>query len=155
MLVREVNEFLGHLLFKIKSRVEALQRADRFLESFEPLGVFATAVASNLRVLLTDRVALLLNLLAKTWQHFHVALTALDLLIENYPIETLTALGKFFGQLEVSAGDKAEPVHALLHHVLGFFDPLGYLHLLLAGQKRNLTHLLEIHPHRVVQNIEL
>ena len=38
---------------------------------------------------------------------------------------------------------------------LRFFDPLGNLHFLLAGQQRHLAHLLEIHPHRVIENIEL
>ena len=39
--------------------------------------------------------------------------------------------------------------------IFGFLDPLGNLHFLLAGQQRHLAHLLEIHPHRVVENIEL
>src|SRR5438094_778232 len=43
----------------------------------------------------------------------------------------------------------------LLHHYLGFFDPFGYFHFLSPGQKWDLAHLLEIHPHRVVQNINL
>ena len=33
-------------------------------------------------------------------------------------------------------------------------DALGNLHLLLARQQRHLAHLLEIHPHRVVQNVQ-
>ena len=51
--------------------------------------------------------------------------------------------------------DKAEPIDLLLHHVFGFLDSFGDFHLLLPSQQRNLAHLLEIHAHRVVQNIEL
>ena len=39
--------------------------------------------------------------------------------------------------------------------ISGLFDPLGNLHFLLARQQRHLAHLLEIHPDRVIENIEL
>ena len=39
--------------------------------------------------------------------------------------------------------------------IFGFLDPLGNLHFLLARQQRHLAHLLEIHPHRVIENVEL
>ena len=51
--------------------------------------------------------------------------------------------------------DEAKPVDELLHLELGVLDPLGNLHFLLAGQQRHLAHLLEIHPHRVVEDVEL
>ena len=37
----------------------------------------------------------------------------------------------------------------------GFLDALGDFDFLLAGEERNLPHLFEIHPNRIVQNIEL
>ena len=37
---------------------------------------------------------------------------------------------------------------------LGVLDALGNLHLLLAGEQGNLAHLLEIHPHRVIKDVE-
>jgi hypothetical protein len=43
----------------------------------------------------------------------------------------------------------------LLHHAFGVLDPFGNFDLLLAGEKRDLPHLLEVHPHRVVKNVEL
>jgi hypothetical protein len=55
----------------------------------------------------------------------------------------------------VRLGDEAEPIDQPLHHDLGLFDPLGNFHFLLAGQQRHLAHLLEIHPHRVVEDVEL
>ena len=50
---------------------------------------------------------------------------------------------------------ESKTVNVLLHHVFRFFDPLGDLHLLLARQKRHLPHLFEIHPDRIIQNIQL
>ena len=38
--------------------------------------------------------------------------------------------------------------------VLGVLDALGNLDLLLARQQRHLAHLLEIHPHRIVQDVQ-
>ena len=43
----------------------------------------------------------------------------------------------------------------LLHYIFGFLDPLGYFHFLLTRQKRHLTHLFEIHPDRIIENIQL
>ncbi len=38
--------------------------------------------------------------------------------------------------------------------MLRALDPLGNLHLLLPGQQWHLAHLLEIHPDRVVQDVQ-
>ena len=43
----------------------------------------------------------------------------------------------------------------LLGVQLGVLDALGDLDLLLAGQQRHLAHLLEVHPHRVVEDVVL
>ena len=51
--------------------------------------------------------------------------------------------------------NKAEPIDVLLHHIFGFLNAFGNFHFLLSGQERDLAHLLEIHPHRIVENIEL
>ena len=51
-------------------------------------------------------------------------------------------------------GGKTKTVDVLLDQMLGFLDPLGNLHFLLAGQQWHLPHLLEIHPHRIIQNFE-
>ena len=37
---------------------------------------------------------------------------------------------------------------------LGFLDALGNLHFLLARQQGHLPHLVQIHPHRVVQDVQ-
>jgi len=43
----------------------------------------------------------------------------------------------------------------LLHHQFGVLDALGNLNFLLAGEQRDLAHLLEVHPDGIVQYIEL
>ena len=53
------------------------------------------------------------------------------------------------------AGDKTESMDVLLHHVFGFLDPFGNFDFLFAGEQRDLTHLLEIHAHGIIENIEL
>jgi hypothetical protein len=55
----------------------------------------------------------------------------------------------------VGAGGKAETVDVLLHHQLRVLDALGDLDLLLAGEKRDLAHLLEVHADGIVQHVEL
>ena len=109
----------------------------------------------DLGVLLANRSAQFLDLLAKARQHLHVALAALDFLVENHAVETLAAFGQFLREIEVRLGDETKAVDEPLHHDLRLLDSLGNLHLLLARQQRHLAHLLEIHPHRVVENIEL
>ena len=52
-------------------------------------------------------------------------------------------------------GNESKPVNQPLDHDLGFLDPLGNLDFLFPGQERDLAHLLEIHPDRVIQNIKL
>ena len=55
----------------------------------------------------------------------------------------------------MGARNKAKATNVLVHHPFGLFNPFGYFDFLFPGQKRDLAHLLEIHPHRVVQNINL
>ena len=38
--------------------------------------------------------------------------------------------------------------------MLGFLDSLGDFDLLFAGEQGNLSHLLEIHANRVIENVE-
>ena len=52
------------------------------------------------------------------------------------------------------AGNKAEATEMFLHHDLSLLDALRDFDLLIAGQQRHLPHLLEIHPHWVIENID-
>ena len=52
-------------------------------------------------------------------------------------------------------GDKTKAIDEPLHHDLRFLDAFGNLDFLFARQQRHLAHLLEIHPHRVIEDVEL
>ena len=58
-------------------------------------------------------------------------------------------------RFEVLARGEAEAVEVLLHHRLGVLDALGNFDFLLAGEQRDLAHLLEVHPDRIVEDVEL
>src|SRR5207237_8202322 len=51
-------------------------------------------------------------------------------------------------------GGQSEAVNGPLKLALGIFDPFGNFDFLLAGEQRHLAHLLEVHPHRIIENIE-
>jgi len=78
------------------------------------------------------------------------------LFVEHHAVEPLARrIGQqFFRQRDVFLAGEAEAVNDFADFVLGGFDALGNFHLLLARQQGHLPHLLEIHPHRVVENIE-
>ena len=55
----------------------------------------------------------------------------------------------------MGASNEAKLIEAPLHRLLGFLDALGYFDFLLPGQQRHLAHLFQVHPHRIVEDIEL
>ena len=81
---------------------------------------------------------------------------AINLLVNNHPVETLFGglANQFFRQRNMFLGRKSEAANDAAEFVLRSLDALRNLHLLFPGQQRHLAHLLEIHPHRIVQNIE-
>ena len=104
--------------------------------------------------MLADRVTQSSDLFAQARKLFHVALATLDFLVQNNAIESFFPLEQFAGQVEVSTHSESEPINVLLHHVLRFLDAFGNLDFLLPGQQRHLAHLLEIHPHRVIERVQ-
>ena len=51
--------------------------------------------------------------------------------------------------------NKTEASQMPLHHRFSLLDPLRDFDFLVSGQQWNLPHLLKVHPHRVIQNINL
>ena len=102
-----------------------------------------------------DRSAQLLHLLTQAWQVLHVSFTALDFLIEDHAIEPFPAFDEFLGEIQMAAGNKAEATEMFLHHRFSLLNSLRDLDFLVPGQQRNLPHLLQIHAHRIIQNINL
>ncbi len=60
---------------------------------------------------------------------------------------------KFFRERNVLLARETEAVDDPGDFRLGLLNALGNLHLLLARQQGHLPHLVQIHPHRVVQNV--
>src|SRR6516165_11606424 len=116
-----MDKFFGDLLFKIKFWIETLDRRERSIKCFQPVCVFFRT-ARELRVVLRNRVAYFLHLLAQARKNFHVTFAALDFLIENDAVESFAALREFLGKIEMRAGGESEAINMLLHHVFRFFD---------------------------------
>ena len=85
-----------------------------------------------------------------------MAITTFNLLVDNNPIEAL--LGRFRDKLlcqgNVLLSGETEAIDDALYLVFRILNAFRNLHLLFACQERHLTHLLEIHAHRVVEDIE-
>src|SRR5437016_2633140 len=155
MFVRQVDELFGDLLLEIKLRVKPLKGIERSLKRFQSLRVFLRRIARKLCVILSNRTAQFFDLLTQARQDFHVTLATLDLLVENDAVEPFPAFREFLSKIEMCARSEAETVNVLLHDVFRFLNTFRDFHFLLTGQKRHLTHLFEIHPDGVVENVEL
>ncbi len=51
-------------------------------------------------------------------------------------------------------GGDPEPVDDPADMILGGLNPFRDLDLLFTRQQRDLAHLLQVHPHRIVEDIE-
>ena len=85
-----------------------------------------------------------------------VVVAALDLFVENDAVEPFLGRfgNEFFGQCDVLLAGETEAVDDFFDLVFRVFNALGNLHFLLAREQRHLAHLLEVHPNRVVQNVQ-
>ena len=93
-------------------------------------------------------------MLAKAGERFHVAFAALDFFVENDAIEAFTLIDKLLCEINMSSCDEAEAVEKFLDFQFSVFDAFGNFYFLLAGEQRDLAHLLQIHPNWIVENIE-
>ncbi len=88
-------------------------------------------------------------------QVLHVSLAALDFFIEDHTIKPFPAFDEFPREIQMPAGNKAEAAEMFLYHPFSLLNSLRDLDFLISSQQRNLPHLLQIHPHRVIKNINL
>ena len=84
-----------------------------------------------------------------------VGVAALDLLVDHDPVEALLPVEQLRPQVRDVGSDRRGLEERLLCLELGVLYPLGDLDLLLAGEQRHLAHLLQVHAHRVVQDVVL
>ena len=85
-----------------------------------------------------------------------MVVAAFDLFVDNHAVKPfLGRLGdQLLGQRNVLFASETETINDRLDLIFGLFDSFANLNYLLAGKQRNLPHLLEVHPDRVVQNVE-
>ena len=155
IFVRQRHEILDDLLLEIELRIQLLQSGK---------GSLINSKCGRRRIFLpgnfvavdrSDQFRLLFDLLTKPRQALHITFAALDLFVQNDAIEALTQVHQLLGEIQVRAANKSELIKDLLHLEFRLFDALGDLDLLLSGQQRDLPHLLEVHAHGVVQDVEL
>ena len=151
------HHFFDDLLLEIKF---GKQRLQLFVEFYE-LVVFA--VAFGVLVRLAPAVVMLVHCLIHFPQprhqpahHFQVGVAAVHFFIEHHAVEAFARrVGQqFFRERNVFLAGEAKAVNDLPQFVLRRFDAFGNFHLLRACQQRHRPHLLEIHPHRIIQRIQ-
>src|ERR1043166_6611992 len=59
---------------------------------------------------------------------------------------------EFFGQRDVLLAGKAQAVNETPRFLVRRLDALADFHLLIAREQRDLAHLAQIHPHRIIQD---
>ena len=62
---------------------------------------------------------------------------------------------QFLRQRKVLLAGEAKTINHRPQFIFRRLDTFGNLHLLFARQQRHQPHLLEIHPHRIVQRVEV
>ena len=85
-----------------------------------------------------------------------MSFTVSDLLIHHHPVETFFGRlrQELFGDGDVLLGRKAEAIDQALDIGFGFLDALADLDFLLASEQRHFAHLVHVHPHWIVQNLQ-
>jgi len=89
-------------------------------------------------------------------EHVKMRVAAVHLVVYHDAVKAFARrIGQqFFRQRNVFLAGKTEAVNDFADFIFRRLDALGNLHLLFARQQRHLAHLLEIHPHRVVERVQ-
>ena len=159
-----VVDVVGHqrhlfddFLFVVKPVKRPLQpfiEFSEFLEQFVAPGFAGSALPHG--VLVVHVLVAGADLFDELAQRAQMVVAAFNLLVQNNAVEPLLGrLGdQFLRQRDVLLAGEAEAVDDFFDLVFRVFNPLGNLDLLFARQQGHLPHLLEIHPHRIVQNVQ-
>src|ERR1035438_5075858 len=160
VLLEDGPHLLEILLVDLQLEVELREvRPERGIAPAElRKGPLAVRLAAGLRLLdpgLGHPGLVLLRRLDQLGQRPEVGVAALDLLVDDDPVEPLLAVEQLGAEDGDVAAHRRCVEKGLLGLELGVLDPLRDLDLLLARQERHLPHLLEVHPHRVVEDVVL
>ena len=158
-IVRDQRHFLDHFVLEIKPVEGVLQFVVQLLEfagrSFAQGRLVRQGVLPG-GVLVVHLLVQGADVFEQFAQILQMLLPPLGLLVNDDPVKAfLGRLGnEFFGQGDVLLAGEAKAVNNAFDLVLRLFDALGDFDLLLACQQRDLAHLFEVHPHRVIQNVQ-
>ena len=155
-VIRDQCHLLDYLLLEQELGKVLLQLVVQFVKLAKHLlGATLGSLAPS-EVFLVHLAVLFADFLDEAVQRLEVLVASLDHLVQGYAIESLLrGIGsQFFCQRDVLLRGEAQSVENPLHLKLGVLDSLGDFHLLLTREQRHLTHLLEIHPDGIVENIQ-
>src|SRR5262249_26283715 len=85
-----------------------------------------------------------------------VSFASLNFLVDDNAVETLFGwvAKQLLSQCQMLLCGESEPLNDSLHFHLSVFNSFGNLDLLFARKQRNLPHLLQIHPNRIIEDIQ-
>ena len=156
-VLRHQHHFLDDLLLVEKLRERVLQLLVQLLEFLErPFLQRRLAGFLPARVFFIHLLVQLAHLFHQLPQRLQMPVAALHFLVHDDPVKPfLRRFGnQFLRQRNVFLRRETKAVNDPLLLVLRFLDPLADGHFLLARQQRHLAHLPQIHPHRVIQNVQ-
>ena len=91
-----------------------------------------------------------MELLHQRLQRGHVLFPALNLFVLNDTIKSLAGIEQLLPQRDILFGNKSKFVQMNHCADVRLLDSLGNLDLLLPRQKRDLPHLTQVHPDRII-----
>jgi len=152
-----VGELFHGPLLEIESFKEALLFGPELIDLLLiplPAVLLYLAALSQL-VLLADALVDGLNLLDERIEPLDIVLPALDLFILNDPVEAFLPGSNPPREVNGLPCCIIAGTDHLADHLFRLLDLLGYLDFLFAGEQGDLSHLLQVHPYGVVENLQL
>ena len=155
VIIHLLTEVFDDFLLVVKTGENAVESLDIFLKLLFELFLAARVLGGKLAEQVVVLAVKLLQLITELRQPFHVAFAGLDFLVEDHTVEALLALVEFIGEVQIGIGDETKEMKVLGDLDLRILDALGNFHFLLTSKQGHLAHLLEIHPDRIVEDVEL
>ena len=149
------NELLQHLLLEEKLHKKLFHRLLQLLQLIPgALPGDAGAGFHQAGIGLVGLVLRLVQLANEPLESGHVLFPTFDLLVLDDPVKTFAGVEQLLTEGDIFPGDETKFMEMLNRADFRLLDPLGNLHLLLPGEQRHLPHLAQIHPDRIVEDIQ-
>ena len=155
-IIRNERHLLDHLLLEQEFGEVLLQLVVQLVELAEHLPCTALRGFAPGEILLVHLAILFADFLDETMQGLEMLVARLDHLVQGHTIKPFLRWirSQLFSQCNVLLRRETQSVKDSLHLKLGILNTLGDFNLLFAREKRHLTHLLKIHPDRIIQNVQ-